>query len=300
MQIVHVPRSRLVYLIDKEIAPVCSVEPGAWLEIATEDAYSGVYQEYAPLDPDRIALPQGGNPVVGPIYVQGVSPDDTLVISIDDIQVEGPCVSHFAGSPPWSSIGAAPSASRFEVGDGVVFVGDRSLPLQPMIGTIGLAPAGCGLASVESGPNGGNLDCPQLGPGATLYLPVAVSGGLLFVGDVHARQGDGELFAALEARASVRLRVDAISGRSIRYPRITTPTHRLTIGSSKDVESAFRQAIGEMLRWLTDDLAIAPDTAFRILGYAADLGVCQWVQSPYTVKVSLPRAYTPSNGREAS
>lgn len=115
------------------------------------------------------------------------------------------------------------------------------MPLRPFPGTLGVARAEPGqYSSVPPGRFGGNLDIRELVEGTTLYVPVFVKGALLWSGDSHAAQGNGEVnLTALEtAFKELNLTIDVIKGKPLAWPRIETPTHWLTVGYDQDLNKA--------------------------------------------------------------
>jgi acetamidase/formamidase len=129
-----------------------------------------------------------------------------------------------------------------------------TLPYQPFIGTIGIAPEIEAISSLQPDYHGGNMDLPDVAPGAILYFPVHVKGGLLYVGDCHAAQGDGELSGvAIEQRATVTMQIDVIKGWSFAWPRLEAEEFLMTIGSARPLEDAARIAYRELVRWMSAD-----------------------------------------------
>ena len=134
------------------------------------------------------------------------------------------------------------------------------------------APPGTG----DSGRWGGNMDFNEIVDGATIYLRVNVPGALLYVGDGHAAQGDGELNGnALETSMDVEFTVDVVSGKSISGPRVESPTHIMAMGLDGSLDDAFRSATANMTQWLTDDYKLIPSEVAEVLGSAAEYKVSE-------------------------
>ncbi len=145
-----------------------------------------------------------------------------------------------------------------------------------MLGCVAVAP-GFGSPPVRAGDSGrfgGNLDFNGIVEGATVYLPVAQPGALLYVGDGHAMQGDGELNGnALETSMDVELTVDVIRNRRIRGPRVDADGVLSVIGLGGSLDDAFRDAIDGMAQWLEQDYKLAPSDVAVVLGTAVELRI---------------------------
>lgn len=132
------------------------------------------------------------------------------------------------------------------------------------------APPGTG----DSGRYGGNLDFNEIIEGATVYLPVGNPGALLYVGDGHAVQGDGELNGnALETSMDVEFSVDIIPAKRIGAPRVESATHIMVVGLAGSLDEAFREATANMARWLTEDYKLTSSEVAQVLGTSAEYKV---------------------------
>jgi len=120
------------------------------------------------------------------------------------------------------------------------------------------------------------MDFNDIVEGVTLYLPVSVPGALLYLGDGHAAQGDGELNGnALETSMDVEFTVDVISGKSIRGPRAESATHIMAMGLAGSIDDAFRGATANMAQWLSDAYKLTPSEVAEVLGTAAEYKVSE-------------------------
>jgi amidase len=182
-----------------------------------------------------------------------------------------------------------------DVRDGVVhWDGGRKIPVQPMVGTIGTAPLLDAISTVDNGPHGGNMDVQEVGPGCTLLLPVAVPGGLLFLGDCHAVQGDGELcgIGAIEIRTHTTIRVDlAPRPPGMAWPRFETETHIGAIACARPLEDAFRLSVEELVAWLGEDHGLARADAVLLLGQVAEARCTQLVNPKYTYVTKIAKRW---------
>jgi len=153
-----------------------------------------------------------------------------------------------------------------------------SVPLRPMLGCVAVAP---GIAQAppgtgDSGGYGGNMDFNEIIEGAMVYLPVRVPGALLYVGDGHAAEGDGELNGnALETSMDVEITVDVIPAKRIPGPRVESATHVMAVGLDGSLDDAFRDATANMAQWLTDEYKLTPSEVAQVLGTASEYKVSE-------------------------
>jgi amidase len=153
-----------------------------------------------------------------------------------------------------------------------------AVPLRPMLGCVAVAPGSAQAApgTGDSGRWGGNMDFNEIVEGATIYLPVSVAGALLYVGDGHAAQGDGELNGnALETSMDVEFTVDVIPGKGVRGPRVESVTQIMAMGLSGSLDDAMREATANMAQWLTDKYNLTPSEVAQVLGTSAEYKVSE-------------------------
>ena len=153
-----------------------------------------------------------------------------------------------------------------------------TVPIRPMLGCVAVAP-GFGSApppTGDSGRFGGNMDFNEIIEGATVYLPVNQPGALLYVGDGHAAQGDGELNGnALETSMDVEFTVDVIPGKSLMTPRVESPTHIMTVGLGGTLEDALRAATSSLGQWLEQDYRLTPSEIAMVLGSSVEYTISE-------------------------
>ncbi len=256
----------LKYTLSPYDKPVARVKPGESIVLEVEDAPSGQIKKNGDIR-DQSKVPFG-NPVVGPIFVEGAEKGNTLSIQIEDIKpATGYGVTdlsefsegYLAGSPVFRLMGMSiPRLTKIcKIEEGRVRFSDKIvLPYQPMVGTIGVAPhpeAESISSNVLPGCHGGNMDLPDLGPRSTVFLPVFHRGGLLYVGDVHAVQGDSEISGtAVEMPAEVRIKVGLSTEECIKWPRIETESEVMFVATSagRTLEDAIRTAFLELALWI--------------------------------------------------
>jgi acetamidase/formamidase len=268
------------------IKPVLTVSPGDTIHTTTVDA-SGT-------DENGVTRVLGGNPETGPFYVESAAPGDTLVVHLTRVRLNRDWAmsdDFIVGRALDSDLavkmkdGGKSIRWHLDVQSGVAtpdkpseHLAHYTVPLKPMLGCIGVAR---GLASAppgtgDSGNWGGNMDFNEIVEGATVYLPVSVPGALLYVGDGHALQGDGELTGnALETSMDVEFSVDVIPGKRVPGPRIESATHVMAMGLDGSIDEAFRDATSNMAAWLADDYKLTPSEVAQLLGTAAEYKVSE-------------------------
>jgi len=279
--------------------PVARVKPGEELEVETWDCNGGVIH---PGQTRQQAIDRGvpyiSNPVTGPIYVEGAEPGDALTVEILDIKPQSPgfiCLNQ--GVSPIKFHIDKPYTKFIEVTGGVVHYPTEDgrtidLPAEPFIGTIGTSPSSEAIAPITPGPHGGNMDCSDVRAGNTLILPVNRPGALLGLGDAHALQGDGEVCGtAVEVNAVTHMRLNLIKGAKITWPRVESPTHIMTLASTKPQEEATRTAFQELVNWMVKDYHWNRDDAYMLTSIAAEARIAQIVDPLYTVAAKLQKKY---------
>jgi len=266
--------------------PVLTVFPNDTIHTTTVDAGG--------TDEKGVQRVLGGNPQTGPFYVETAGPGDTLVVHLtrlrlnrdwavsDDGVVDRGVDSDLAvkmkdgwKNVRWHLDPQRGIATLERPGEHLTHY---SVPLRPMLGCVAVAPGSAQAppGSGDSGRWGGNMDFNEIVEGATLYLPVSAPGALLYLGDGHAAQGDGELNGnALETSMDVEFTVDVVSGKSIRGPRVQSATHIMAMGLAGSIDDAFRSATANMAQWLTDDYKLTPSEVAEVLGTAAEYKVSE-------------------------
>lgn len=278
-----------------------SVAPGDVVRTSTVDAAG------FGADGERAAAP--GNPLTGPILVEGAEPGDAVSVRVLELAPNRDTgwASHrlapvtlepdfVAGQEPFG--GGARSTWRIDGRSATVRPAEPvgglaalALPLAPMLGCVGVAPArGQAIATATSGEHGGNMDYRGVAAGTTVYLPVFVPGALVFVGDGHAVQGAGELAGTgVETSMDVVLEVGLVEGSSIAWPRGEDATHLFTLGNARPLDQAAQHAITEMVRWLTHEHRLSFEAASVLIGQAAGLEVGNMFDPAYTVVCRLAK-----------
>jgi amidase len=179
-----------------------------------------------------------------------------------------------------------------EDGGGVVFNDKITLPYEPFIGTLGVSPEIEAISSLTPDYYGGNMDLPDVAPGAIVYFPVQHEGGYLYVGDCHGTQGDGELCGvAVEIASTTTLHVDLIKGWPIAWPRLENDRFIMSIGSARPMEDAARIAYRDLVRWLVADYGFEESEAYFLLTQAGRVRLGNLVDPKYTLGASILKTY---------
>jgi acetamidase/formamidase len=280
--------------------PVLTINPGDTVHTTTVDA-GGIDHNSEP----RV---MGGNPQTGPFYINTAMPGDTLVVHItrlrlnrdwaqsDDFIVTRALDNDLAVKMKdagktiiWHLDIANGTASPAKPSE---HLAHYTVPLKPMLGCVATAvgPAQAPPGTGDSGYYGGNMDFNEIVEGATVYLPVANPGALLYLGDAHAAQGDGELNGnALETSMDVEFTVDLIPGKRINSPRVENATTIMAMGLGS-LDDAFKQATSSMANWLADDYKLTPSEAAQVLGTAAQYKVSEAADRNAGVVLKLDKA----------
>ena len=235
------------------------------------------------------------NPATGPVSIEGVKPGDVVRIDINKLEMTGKSV--MATIPGCGVVSGVTEATTrvMDNSDGMLSIstvkGNLELPLNPMIGVIGLAPAEGSISNAVPGKHGGNMDCTLIGEGTSLYLHAAVEGGLFGCGDVHALMGDGEVVVCgAETPARVTLTAAVVDMPQLPTPFVETDELYATIASAKTTEAAFKQAVDNMFDFLTEIVGLSQGDAGRLMSLVGSLKFCQVVDPEITIRFEFPKS----------
>ena len=290
--------------------PVARLRPGNILEANSLDCFGNAIKKPG----DTLSLSKGDNPLTGPFFIEGAEPGDTLVVHILDLQVDGnQGVGAFAPGfgalnetnytpmlhPPlperiwFYPIDHAGNTATFQALDSNYKV---KIPLHPFLGCIGVAPSsGEARSSVVPAEFGGNMDAPEVSVGNTLYLPVNVSGGLLYFGDGHAAMGDGEIAGtAIEVPMKARLQLDLVKGKHANWPRFENESEIMAAGIYRPVDDAVRIAFTELVGWIHADYGLSELDAYELLSKVGKIHLTEMVDPNYVVVASIEKKYLPA------
>lgn len=290
----------LKYVYSPAHKPIGSVQPGERFIVDTADCFTGRYLDPADFSPESAAWVDANlNPVTGPIRVNGAEPGAAVEIYIEDVDVTTPAavvISRCAALSPADWWHEEYRAVSLRVADGRIWIRDNwSVPVRPLIGCLATAPAReTVLSRHEADSYGGNMDCSAITIGATVVLPVAVEGGLLYFGDCKASMGAGEVTCSPEVGTRIVASATPVPRpASMHAPRIKTATHLTTVVSGISLADACRAAFRELKLWIEDEWQVPADDAAVIMGIAADCGVCQVSNVLHTATCTLERALLP-------
>ncbi len=292
--------------------PVRRVRPGSVLRLWTEDAFGGRLRDTSDKASAKLTMPFV-NPQTGPFHVEGAEPGDALALHIAELTPArswgaSSTIPFFGGltgtdrtatlQPPLDErtwIYHLDSANRT-----VEFAAHASdhrwaLPLAPMLGTVGVAPAaGEVRSSLVPDVFGGNMDSPEIRAGATCYLGVNVDGALFSVGDGHYRQGEGEACGtAVEGAMHVTLIVDLIKGGAPAWPRVETDDSLVVIGSGRPLEDAWRAGQVEMVHWLGGLFGLDDLDAYQLLTQISLAPLANVCDANYSAATKVPKSLLP-------
>src|ERR1700676_5511096 len=282
--------------------PVLTIKPGDHVITSTLDA-SGV-------DSAGMKRSQGPNPETGPFYIQGAEPGDTLVVHLLRLETNrgtgysGTLLAPYAADPAFLraeglrepktlvwQLDKKMGVARLESAD--FKPGRLELPLRTMLGCVGTAPAGKAAIPTSTPDNfGGNMDYNGMNAGVTLMLPVFEPGALFFLGDGHARQGDGEVVgSAVETSLDVEFSVDVIKQRKINWPRLETQDYIMVLGSSRALNEALQHATTELMRWLMGSYGFDERGASLLLGQGMEYDISNVVDPEFTIVAKMRKRY---------
>jgi amidase len=264
--------------------PVLKVWPGDTIHTTTVDAGGA--------DAGGVTRVFGGNPETGPFYIETALPGDVLAVHIDRLRLSRDYAISTDRIVP-RALSPQLAVKMKDTGKTVRWHLDRergvatpaqptdhlkpySVPLRPMLGCVGVAPGFAAAPSPtgDSGRFGGNMDFNGIEEGVTVYLPVLQPGALLYIGDGHALQGDGELNGdALETSMDVELTVNVLPRKPLSTPRVESPTHRMAVGLAGTLEDALRAATAGLAQWLEQDYKLTPPEIAQVLGTSVEYTV---------------------------
>ncbi|HXD23715.1 MAG TPA: acetamidase/formamidase family protein [Gemmatimonadaceae bacterium] len=294
-------------------APKQRIKPGTRIVTWTEDCFDGAVKTAADL-PSKKMPPGHDNPQTGPFYVEGAEPGDTVAVHIVKLEpARSYAVSAFSpgfgalvGNDQTAMLGpdfpettwryevdAARNVARASSADGKH---KWELPISPFFGCIGVAPAGGEVrTTIVPGNFGGNMDCPEVRAGNTVYLGVNAPGALLSFGDGHYAMGDGEIMgAAVEGALNVEVYVELIKNVATPIPRIENAGEIMFVGSGRPLEDAARVAFKAMIEWVRAKSHMSEMDSYQFVSQNAKAPIIQLVDPQYTVLVKLDKHRIPT------
>jgi acetamidase/formamidase len=285
--------------------PVLRIRPGDRVITRTIDARGVDYQNRK--------VGERPNPQTGPFYIDGAEPGDVLVVYLEKVETNR--------DTAWSSSLLAPYAAdpaflrgegqreqttetwQIDKAKGVARITSNSIrpgtievPVRPMLGCVGVAPPRKeAIATSTPDTFGGNMDYNLVGAGMKLMLPVSEPGALLFIGDGHVRQGDGEVLGnALETSMDVEFRVDLVKKKNIGWPRLENEEYIMVAGSARPLLQAFQHATTEMQRWLMADYGFDERGSSLLMGHVLEYDIANVVDPHFTVVAKMRKSFLKS------
>ncbi len=288
------------------VPPVLHIWPGDTVRTKTVDA-GGV-------DDKGKTRSLGGNPQTGPFYVEGAMPGDMLVVHVKKLRLNRPSAISDDGFVDRALTTGYASEHKDNNFNDVVWtldiekgtarpekatdrLKDLSVPVRPMLGCVGVAPGfgSPGIRTGDSGRFGGNMDFNEIREGATVYLPVSQPGALLYVGDGHAVQGDGELNGnALETSLDVELSVDLVRDKSISAPRVENDDYLMAMGLAGSLDGAFREATSALASWLEGEYGLTGPEAAMLLGPTVEYKISEVADRNAGVVAMVKKKFLPA------
>ena len=284
--------------------PVLKIEPGDIVVAETHDAFEGAIKKESDKPTELLHMPFL-NPQNGPIAVKGAEKGDVLCVHIHSIKPRGAqpvgttaLIPEFGGlvgtnntallNPPLPE-----RVKKMEVTEaGIKFNSKITLPYEPFIGTLGVSPEIEAVTSLQPDYWGGNMDLPDVAPGAVVYFPVHHKDAYLYLGDCHGTQGDGELCGvAVEIPSTTTVQVDLIKNWQIAWPRLETEKFIMAIGSTRPMEDAARIAYRELIHWMVADYGFDQYEAYFLLTQAGKVRLGNMVDPKYTLGASILKTY---------
>jgi acetamidase/formamidase len=289
-----------VQVFCRDHAPVLSVDPGDTVIVRSLDASGYLTRQSVPGEVQPVMFAEGhGHCLTGPIAVRGARPGDMLALRLVSLRPGewGWTVAGARDTPVTQRLGLAdgpPSWLLWELdADAGQGTADRGFvrALAPFLGVMGLPPDEPGEHSTipPRARGGGNIDCRELVAGATLFLPVTVPDALLYLGDGHAAQGDGEVGGtAIECPMTTEAVLDLVTGRPLTSIHAETPAGRITFGFDADLNAAMGDALDAMVTWMQALFDLDKATALALASTCVDLRITQVANQAWGVHAVLP------------
>ena len=284
-------KDKVIFSFNQNNKPAYFVDDGEIFTVETDDCYSGQIKNESIKRPDiDISIMDCS---VGPIYVNGAEPDDVLCVEIlkIDFAPQGVMVTSKGLGVLGEKI-TEPNTKIIPISNGYAhFAPGIDLPLTPMMGVIGVAPRSGDIHCAVPGDHGSNMDTKIITVGSKVYLPVAVKGALLAVGDLHACMGDGELSGTgIETAGKILMKVTVLKGTRLERPMVETADSMYTIASAKEFKDGVHAAVEDMVNYLMKKTGLSFPDAYRLLSATCDIQVSQVVNDLHTFRVRAPKA----------
>lgn len=281
--------SGIFYEFNKENSPTKSVRSGTTLTIEAYDCFQNQLQSeetaVGGIDWNKI------NPATGPIFVEDASPGDILKVKIEKIEVGDQAV--MVVGPELGIMGhriEEMESKILPIKKGKVLFNEIEIPLNTMIGVIGVAPEGQGVNCGTPGAHGGNMDNKMVAEGATLYFPVFTEGALFGLGDLHAAMGDGEVsVSGVEVPGEVTVTLEVIKGEALAHPMLENDEVFTQIVSAETLDEAAKLAASEMIERVTKKSGLPLSEVTMLMSAVGQSEICQIVDPLMTARFVVPK-----------
>ena len=285
--------------------PVLTIWPGDTVRTTTIDSGG--------MDAQGVTRALFGNPQTGPFFIAGAAQGDTVIVHIKRLRLNrdwadslDTIVGRALGSSLVPEAGKLGKPVRWRLDRDAGYatpegaagaLRDFRVPVRPMLGGLALA-NGFGappLSTGDTGRAGGNMDFPEVVEGNSVWLPVQQPGGLLYLGDAHARQGDGETSQyALETSMDVEFTVELIKRKAVPMPRVESPTELMVLGQAGSLDEALKQASTGLIQWLRQDYGLSLSEAAQVMGSAVRFTVPNLAGRSVGVAARIDKALLPA------
>lgn len=284
-------REHVFYAFSSDLKPAMEVAQGEEFVLETHDCFTGQLKSEKDLldslDWDRV------NPATGPVLIENVQPGDVVRIDLLKVNVIGQ--STMVTLPGEGALGDRITEMETAVlkyeNDKVIFRNKIAVPMSPMVGVIGVAPAEGKVPNGEPGAHGGNMDCTLIGEGASVYFTANVPGALFGCGDFHAAMGDGEIvICGAESPGEIRLKAQVVPElKGLPTPFVETPNLLSTVASAGSLDQAGSDATHNMADFLTKFVSLPVNDAGMLMSLVGQLKVCQVVDPKKTARFEFPK-----------
>ncbi len=281
-----------VYAFDKNNKPEFAVDPGETVVFCTMDCFSNQITSEEDL---MTEFDMGfDNPAAGPVFVNGAEPGDVVAVDILDVKVADRGVAATDDNGCHVVPGVIPRTKIIEIEDGMADFNGIRFPIDPMIGVMGLAPAGEAVPCLYPANHGGNMDSKLIRKGSRVYFPVRVEGGLLQMGDIHAVMGDCEICGTgIEIPGEITVRISLIKAFELNFPLTETDTHWYVNGSGKDYQEALQNASTEMNRLIAKATGWDVTDSFIYMSLQCDIELnqaCDPGEFPADIRIGVKKS----------
>ena len=284
-------RDTVFYAFSPKLEPAMRVAQGEEFVLETHDCFTGQLKSEKDLldtlDWDRV------NPATGPVFIEGVEPGDVLRVDLLKVKVvdQASMVTFPGEGVLGDKITQMETAILKYQGDHVIFKNKISIPMAPMVGVIGVAPAEGKIPNGEPAAHGGNMDCTLITEGVSVYFTANVPGALFGCGDFHAVMGDGEIvICGAETPGEIHLRAEVVPAlKGLPTPFIETPELFAAVASAGSFDQAGSDATHNMAEFLTKFAPLVINDAGLLMSLVGNLKVCQVVDPQKTARFEFPK-----------